>query len=522
MNQTTFLKVSRSSYVQNNVRDVIVLKENNWDDFGFKTMFYASYIDASGEEHDLGDVKIGYMSQQPGWTGERLPLTFSELSDEFFSIGQSTDYYSSILRSVPKARAILIALRDLALLDEARDAAYQTRVFSDSLSRNVSTSTIEGQYRRIIEGGVILTPFDFRYYREQNDQYSEVALDFKVEPESKPPSNIHVLIGRNGVGKTTLLNGMTTAIAESTPPPSFGGKFFSRHLFGYQPITDNYFSSVSSVSFSAFDPFDPPRERHDKDKGPCHFYIGLKKSRGSVDSKADSTPQLRNFDELAEQFSTSLRLCLSQESKREKWLKCISILESDPNFEEMQLRERALSHKQPTDEGPIHFFRNRMSSGHAVVLLTLTKLVETVEEKTLVIIDEPESHLHPPLLAAFTRSLSYLLSSTNAVAIIATHSPVVLQEVPMQCAWKLRRSKLSTVAERPERETFGENVGILTREIFGLEVSKSGFHALLAESVSRGMTFEEILSEYGGQIGFEGQTIVRSLIAARSNKLAAQ
>ncbi len=41
----------------------------------------------------------------------------------------------------------------------------------------------------------------------------------------------------------------------------------------------------------------------------------------------------------------------------------------------------------------------RMSSGHAIVLLTVTKLVARVEEKTLVLIDEPESHLHPPLLS---------------------------------------------------------------------------------------------------------------------------
>ena len=32
-----------------------------------------------------------------------------------------------------------------------------------------------------------------------------------------------------------------------------------------------------------------------------------------------------------------------------------------------------------------------MSSGHKIVLLTITKLVETVDEKTLVLMDEPEA-----------------------------------------------------------------------------------------------------------------------------------
>jgi predicted ATP-dependent endonuclease of OLD family len=51
------------------------------------------------------------------------------------------------------------------------------------------------------------------------------------------------------------------------------------------------------------------------------------------------------------------------------------------------------------------------------VLLTITRLVETVEERTLVLLDEPEAHLHPPLLSAFVRSLSDLLINRNGVAI---------------------------------------------------------------------------------------------------------
>ena len=106
-----------------------------------------------------------------------------------------------------------------------------------------------------------------------------------------------------------------------------------------------------------------------------------------------------------------------------------------------------------------------LSSGHKIVLLTITRLVETVEERTLVLLDEPEAHLHPPLLSAFVRALSDLLVNRNGVAIIATHSPVVLQEVPASCAWKIRRTGQAFPAERPDIETFGENVGVLTREV---------------------------------------------------------
>jgi ABC-type cobalamin/Fe3+-siderophores transport system ATPase subunit len=158
----------------------------------------------------------------------------------------------------------------------------------------------------------------------------------------------------------------------------------------------------------------------------------------------------------------------------------------------------------------------RMSSGHAIVLLTMTRLVDTVDEKTLVLMDEPESHLHPPLLSAFTRALSDLLTDRNGVAIIATHSPVVAQEVPRSCVWLMERSRAVGATSRPQLETFGENVGVLTREIFGLEVSRSGFHDMLRQAVDQGQTYDEIVSDYKGRLGFEAQALLRALIASQS------
>ena len=85
--------------------------------------------------------------------------------------------------------------------------------------------------------------------------------------------------------------------------------------------------------------------------------------------------------------------------------------------------------------------------------------------------------------------------------------------------WKLTRIRTEGRADRPERETFGENVGILTRETFGLEVSKSGFHEMMLKAVEAGGTFESISSEYKNQLGAEARAILLSQIATeRSNK----
>ena len=154
-----------------------------------------------------------------------------------------------------------------------------------------------------------------------------------------------------------------------------------------------------------------------------------------------------------------------------------------------------------------------LSSGHKIVMLTLTALAAEVNEGTLVLIDEPENHLHPPLLSSFIRALSDLLSDRNGLAILGTHSPVVLQEIPKSCVWKIFRAGEFSTAERPQIETFGENVGVLTREVFGLQVRESGFYKMLAEVVDKSETYEEVVAMFKGQLGGEAKALVRVLLA---------
>ena len=63
-----------------------------------------------------------------------------------------------------------------------------------------------------------MTPYKFSYFPDgEVDVLDEnvTELEFKVEHEKMPPSNIHVLIGKNGVGKTTLLKDMISALEET-------------------------------------------------------------------------------------------------------------------------------------------------------------------------------------------------------------------------------------------------------------------------------------------------------------------
>ena len=134
-------------------------------------------------------------------------------------------------------------------------------------------------------------------------------------------------------------------------------------------------------------------------------------------------------------------------------------------------------------------------------------------EKTLVFLDKPEGHLHPPLLSAFVRILSELLTDTNWVTIIATHSPVILQEVPRSRIWKLRRTGANCHAERLQIESFGQDITTLTTEIFGLEATNSGFHYLLQSLVNKYHDYDAVLRALKGQLGDEGRALVRTMVA---------
>lgn len=496
-------------------RGVVQLSAGDWDDYSFKTSFGVTFCDFQGKEVDLGTVKIGYKDQPQGWTKDTLSESFDRLPEGWFSLGQDVEYYKKAYSelSVEDRSQILGALGDVVADESSLVVAQQEQVFKNSLTRSVSLSTIHGQFRRVLNGEIELTDFQFTYEQKADERHAPARLNFAVEAASKPPTNVHVLIGRNGVGKTTLLNNMVGALLNTARPGQPDCRFYGRDwLHSEEPLPKDYFSSVISVSFSAFDPFIPPADRPaDRTLGPAYFYVGMKKVRAN--QAETSRPPPKTEAELVGDFAASFKSCISQPAKRARWLAAIKRLESDSNFAEMNLgRLVEMDDSDAVDKA--YAMATRMSSGHSIVLLTITMLVDAVEEKTLVLLDEPESHLHPPLLSAFTRALSDLLYSRNGVAIIATHSPVVLQEVPRSCVWKLTRIRTQGRADRPERETFGENVGILTREVFGLEVTKSGFHQMLLTAVEAGGTFESILADYQDQLGAEARAILLTQIAA--------
>lgn len=510
-----FQVVPNGSRVPSEGQDIGYLWTDNWNDWWqFRTLYVLTYFDADGAKHDIGGVKIGQFRMGKEQDRPNLPTRFERLGARFFSLGQDVSYYTAVHNlGATVSLELLRALHDVVEDQDLFRRALDEDVAGVSLLRSVTARSVEGQFRRILDGGAALTEYSFRYDGPVPDDegIERLTLDFRVNPDSTPPTNIHVLIGRNGVGKTYLLNRMTRALVIPDEDAESDGIFTSTDPF-LDDSHESPFANILSITFSAFDDFALLPERRNVAKGVRYSNVGLRKRiRDKNDERVTIT---RDPTDLAEEFSMSAKLCVIGE-KASRWQRALTTLQADPIFAEAQVAGLVDAEESLFARRAAAIFR-KLSSGHKIVLLTVTKLVEKVEEKTLVLMDEPEAHLHPPLLSAFVRALSDLLINRNGVAIIATHSPVVLQEVPASCVWKIVRHGVAARADRPDIETFAENVGVLTQEVFGLEVTRSGFHRMLAEAIGDLDSIDAVLAKFDNEVGSEGRALISSLIAARN------
>jgi len=438
-----FKVIAHGQGLPRNAKSVVILLTDGWDDwFKYNTMYNVFYYDNKGDYQRIGEVKIGEFDMAKGQRRANIPGEFETLDDAFFSLGQDDSYYEQLNRLGDDIRdEFLTAMRDVAKDADLFERALGEDVTGVSLLRFVSDESVRGQFRRMAQGGARLTKFSFSYTPPPWGRKNQPpTFKFEVEPETTPPTNVHVLIGRNGVGKTHTVNQMTNALVR----PDDG----SYGVFAWEEDANRFggtgaFPNIVSVTFSAFDPFQPLPTRENKLSSVRYQYVGLK--HVGKDEEGNPKPP-KSPDDLAADFGQSVQVIVTQAAKRERWKRALTILESDRIFkraevwkliEEHQALLETLEPREALKElrKQARDLYAKLSSGHKIVLLTITCLVETLEERSLVLVDEPEAHLHPPLLSAFIRSLSDLLINRNGVAIIATHSPVILQEVPRTCVW---------------------------------------------------------------------------------------
>ena len=135
-----------------------------------------------------------------------------------------------------------------------------------------------------------------------------------------------------------------------------------------------------------------------------------------------STTRLKSLVQLAAEFQTLLSQIM--ENGDSQVLDSVLI----PIFSELSFAEVKTTSLTTLSSGDVREAFLGLSTGYKIVLHVIVSSVAHTTSKSLILFDEPEMHLPPPLIAALMKSMRIVLEEKNAFAVVSTHSPVVLQE----------------------------------------------------------------------------------------------
>ncbi len=139
-----------------------------------------------------------------------------------------------------------------------------------------------------------------------------------------------------------------------------------------------------------------------------------------------------------------------------------------------------------------------LSSGERTFLSFGVRGAARLIPGSLLIMDEPETHLHPTLIADFMRILAQLLLETRSIALVATHSPFVVRELPGRCVHivDFDDERVPSINGAFLR-TLGASIDQLSVDIFGDAGARQLNQELAKKIVERGIPFAQIRAEYG-------------------------
>lgn len=491
---------------QNAPRDSWSLRPDPLPDGPLQTAFALGHVDAEGVERRIGLVRIAASGQQRGRTP--LPRTFESLSADLFSLGAEPEYYRE-LRDVAGAdsHAVLLALGDVAVDPDRRRRFADEFAFRQSLVRYAPSRSALEEAANILSGTVAAREDGWSLRFETSVGGEPLELDLVFGSDADLPGEIVVLVGPNGSGKTRLLANLALSAFDPSEERVWG-----------RLTTDRSFSRILAFSYSALDQFDVPG---DTGRGRSSFlqagvdsgysYFGLRDLQGTGLADAEAAAPLKSIDRIRTEF----RLALDEAFVIDGMLKeALGEVLKEPSFtagafigpdDLAELDDATLSVE-------LQDFFSGASTGHKFVLLMVAQLCANVRLQSLVLVDEPEAHLHPPLLATFLRALRHILRTRGANAVIATHSPFLVQETPSRYVKVINRQGPFTTIRLPVVETFGEDVGTITREVFQLDTSRGEYVAIL-EDLAR-LPLEEVEKKFVR--GLSGQA--RSLLLTEQRR----
>jgi energy-coupling factor transporter ATP-binding protein EcfA2 len=415
---------------------------------------------------------------------------------EFFTMAGGLSAYREIIKKYTQAsgRNMLLAMNDLVALkrksmtSELVKSAEKTNIFRLAFMRNSDIFFAYNNAYTILDGleaeelDVMSTELALEYQLEGFNSPHYLELNFN--PKSLLPKRINVLIGRNGLGKSQALNHICRSLLSND------NKFVDRKRG--RPLINRLLAIASpGETGGTF-----PNERAHKKIKYRKLVLGSKAKSKSTKGLGDSLVQLARSEDYI--------------NKNNRWEIFEKSIKSNKDFQGLALPMDAglsvndrstipvkgkhyafvwslrVGGEQAQREvwGAIEKTKNPvriidgvitpLSSGQIAFLKFAVQVCAFIENGTLLLLDEPETHLHPNFISDFVRLLDQLLEDTGSIAIIATHSAYFVREVPREQVHVFKRTSDGGVSiTQPRLKTFGAEVGSISYFVFDDDITNN-------------------------------------------------
>lgn len=510
--------------------------KNNFNDFGFDSKVFIDIVDKEINKNISLPGFIGFIEDYKDLNGKYALDAISKNIEKLSLLNEKPYFFFTMLRElkdyrelvenygVEEANKILFAINDITLTvrdsesQRYKNVALGTDIFNKSFIRNSESYFAYKNSSSVLKGlnyesvGLLSKNITL-----SSKEVQHPILSFNFDHHSELPKRVSILIGENGVGKSQLLRKIALAaikgtdeISECDEAENTINRVLINRLLAFSPTNESksVFPSdkiiKSKIWYRRFSLNRTPSRRNDINTNDIIIELARSNenirelSRFEIFEKAISN--LRNYFELA--------LPLKDSNRQPLYIRDLN------DYSE----ERRLQNFRAVDlsKDPVRYIQGKshpLSSGEISFIRFCSQICANIENGTLVLLDEPETHLHPAFINKFFAILDTLLSLTGSSAIIATHSVYFIREVFKEQVTVLRKGENGILQlEKPRLSTFGANIGNISYFVFGESEPTDVLLRVKRKILKEKMSWSEVYNKYKDDFSINVLTQLRNEI----------
>lgn len=462
----------------------VLVFNDDWNDYSYYTWFCLYYFDEDERRHNLGELKL--MCRGEANTYAVIENSFDgALGKDYCSLGIEPSYYSKIynlFKGTTIINELLNCLRDCAFNHNIYEDFCEDDCFKTSLLREDSSQQAVWEATFLLSGEDKLAAYSFALHFAP-DYLKGAYTDWNVPLLYDAPPFMRVvgLIGNNGVGKTQMLKMLIGNLVNDVNTP----------------VAQPLFRSCLAISSTPFDEYEKIASENTRIPYLC-FSIeqNAQYTEESILASIETIYQrpLIHRKPMIQLYKESIDNLLGAQIG--------GFLTYNDNTDNYDLDKSFLSEQ-------IHI----MSSGQLHIFYLLTFIHAHIHLSSLLVIDEPEVHMHPQIVVSFMTMLGSILQQFRSFAVIATHSPLIVREMVGQNVYtmKMLEGSIPNVS-KVAFETFGADASELYMQLFNFDERVSSFYHYVEKLAKERCSYEKLLSLfelYAPKLGLNARLSIR-------------